>query len=94
MRYLFLYFFFNLRLQVITTDDQEDVYACFSGIKDEVIKKNKEKEAVSAAIILKFLQKCVLWREGETFLFLNFNITISHMFPKNYIETAQIVQKI
>ena len=45
---------FSLRLQVVTTDDQEDIYACFSGIKEEVIKKNKEKEAVSTVIVIKF----------------------------------------
>ena len=32
-----------------------------------------------------FFQKCIIWREGETLLFVTFNIIISHTFPEKII---------
>ena len=34
------------------------------------------------------------YRESETLLFCDFNIIISHVFPENFTDIAQVVQKI
>ena len=44
--------------------------------------------------LCEFFQKRVLWREGETLLFLTFNIIINLIFPENFIELPQVVRKI
>ena len=32
-----------------------------------------------------FFEKCIFEREGKALVFVNFNITISHIFPKDFI---------
>lgn len=45
-------------LQVITTENEEDIYTCISGIKEEIMKKNKNKDTVSIYIQMRsFLVK-------------------------------------
>ena len=39
-------------------------------------------------------KKCVFQRKDEARVFLSFNIIISHVFPENFIEISQFVQKI
>ena len=36
----------------------------------------------------------IFQREGKALLFVNFNIIISHNFPKNVIKILQVFQKI
>ena len=39
-------------------------------------------------------QKCMFQREGETMVFVTFNIIINHIFLENFIKIHNIVQKI
>ena len=41
-----------------------------------------------------FFEKCIFYREGETLVFCDFYIILKHIFPENFIEFPQFVQKI
>ena len=44
--------------------------------------------------LLCFFHKCIFYREDKVLILMTFNIIISHIFPKNFIEIPQVVQKI
>ena len=47
--------------------------------------------------LLCFFHKCIFYNEDKSFksfFLMTFNIIISHIFPKNFIEIPQVVQKI
>ena len=41
-----------------------------------------------------FFQNYIFQRKGEALLFVTFYIIISHIFPENFIEIPELVQKI
>ena len=56
---------------------------------------NPEKtERGGGLICLGFFQKCVFQTKCEALFFVTFNNILSHIFPENFIEFPQIVQKI
>ena len=38
-----------------------------------------------------FLQECNFKQEGDTLVFVTYNIIISHIFPENFIEISKFV---
>ena len=41
-----------------------------------------------------FFKNCIFLTEGETLVFYDFYIIIRHIFPENFIEIPQVVQKL
>ena len=64
----------------------------------EIIKSNlvnpKTPWRVNLTRFLWFFQKCIFQREGESLVFVTFNIITRHIFPEILIEIPQVVQKI
>ena len=56
--------------------------------------KNERGGRGGGLICLGFFQKCVFQTKCEALFFVTFNNILSHVFPENFIEFPQIVQKI
>ena len=55
----------------------------------------KKVRRVNLTLPLRFFQKYVLYREGETlFSLVTFNSIISHIFSENFIEIPKVAKKI